>query len=133
MNTNNSESKQWVSQISAQLKAPYIICKKNRLSDDQVKIDIPSFKATDETLILIDDLISTGSSMLTIIKHLLWQGYKNIICLAIHPLLNNATKNSLLAAGAQAVVTCNTIQHSTNKINLFQLIADKLKKLIGIT
>ncbi len=124
------ESKQWVSEIAEQLKAPFIICKKNRLSDHEVKIDIPEFSIIDETLVLMDDIISTGSSMLTILKQLSWQGYNNVICLAVHPLLNQTTKNNLLASGAASIITCNTIPDSTNKINILGLIAINLEKML---
>lgn len=126
----DSESKQWVSEIAEQLKVPYIVCNKNRLSDHEVKIDIPPFSITNETLILIDDIISTGSSMLAILKQLSLQGY-NGICLAIHPLLNKKTKNNLFASGAVAVITCNTIPDSTNKINMLDLIAINLEKIMS--
>lgn len=127
----DSESKQWVSEIAEQLKVPYIVCEKNRLSAHEVKIDIPPFSIVDETLVLVDDIISTGSSMITILKQLSLQGYNNVICLAVHPLLNNKTKNNLLTSGATAIITCNTIPHPTNKINMLELIAKNLEKIIG--
>lgn len=126
----DSESKQWVSEIAEQLNAPYIVCCKNRLSAHEVKIDIPSFSCTTETLIIMDDMISTGSSMRTILKQLSLQGHKGI-CLAVHPLLNKETKDKLFASGAEAIITCNTISDSTNKINLLDLIATNLEKIMG--
>lgn len=125
------ESTQWVSDIAQQLKAPYIVCKKNRVADNEVKIEISAFSITDETLILMDDIISTGSTMQTILEQLCLQGYNKVICLAIHPLLKKKTENALLASGAKAIITCNTIVHSTNKINIVNLIARNLEKIIA--
>ncbi len=129
----DSESKQWVSEIAAQLQVSYIICTKNRLSDFEVKIDIPPFSIINETLVLMDDIISTGSSMLTILNKLSSQGYNNVFCLAIHPLLNKKTKNNLLASGAKTIITCNTISDSSNKINMLDLIAVNLERIMGTT
>lgn len=126
----DSESEQWVSQIAHQLNAPYIICKKIRLSDHDVKMDIPSFLAVNKTLVLMDDIISTGSSMLAILKQLSLQGYSKVMCLAVHPLLTKKTKDNLLAAGAASIITCNTIRDSTNKINMLDYIARNLKEII---
>ena len=126
----DSESKQWVSEIAEQLNAPYIVCSKNRLSSHEVKIDIPPFSSTTQTLILMDDIISTGSSMMAILKQLSLQRH-NGICLAVHPLLNKKTKGKLFASGAEAVITFNTISDSTNKINILDLIATNLKKIMG--
>ncbi|TAL65210.1 MAG: ribose-phosphate diphosphokinase [Legionella sp.] len=126
----DSESKQWVSEIAEQLNAPYIVCSKNRLSAHEVKIDIPSFSSTNETLILLDDIISTGSSMAAILKQLSSKGH-NAICLAIHPIFNKKTKDKLLASGAESIVTCNTISDSTNKISMLDLIASNVCKILG--
>lgn len=125
----DSESKQWVFEIAEQLKAPYIVCSKNRLSAREVKIEIPPFSSTDKTLILLDDIISTGSSMIAILKQLSLRGL-NGICLAVHPLFHKKTKNDLLTAGAVAIITCNTISNSTNQINILDLIAINLKKIL---
>ena len=127
----DAESKQWVAEIAEQLKVPYIVCKKNRLSAHEVKIDIPKFSISDKTLVFMDDIISTGSSMLNILKQLSLQGYNQVICLAIHPLLSKKTEHKLLASGAKAIITCNTIPHSTNKINILDLIAINLEKIMG--
>ncbi|PJD94399.1 MAG: phosphoribosylpyrophosphate synthetase [Legionella sp.] len=126
----DSESEQWVFEIAEQLNAPYIVCSKNRLSAHEVTIDIPLFTSTDNTLILMDDMISTGSSMVTILKQLALRGHKGI-CVAIHPLFNQNTKDKLLALGAVDIITCNTISDPTNKINMLDLIAANLEKIIG--
>lgn len=126
----DSESKQWVSEIAKHLNAPYIVCSKNRLSAHEVKINIPPFSYTNETLIIMDDIISTGSSMITILQQLSLQSNRNI-CLAVHPLLNKKTKDKLFASGAAAIITCNTIPDSTNKINMLGLISSNLKEIIG--
>lgn len=106
------------------------MCSKNRLSAHEVKINIPPFSSTNETLIIMDDIISTGSSMITLLKQLSLQGHKGI-CLAVHPLFNKKTKDKLFASGAEAIITCNTISDSTNKINLLDLIATELEKIMG--
>lgn len=126
----DSESEQWVSELAEHVNAPYIVCSKKRLSAHEVKIDIPPFSSTNDTLIIMDDIISTGSSMVTILKQLSLQGY-NGLCLAIHPLFNKKTKDKLFASGAVDIVTCNTISDPTNKINVLDLIATNLEKIIS--
>lgn len=126
----DSESEQWVSEIAEQLKAPYIVCNKNRLSAHKVKIDIPSFSTTNETIIILDDIVSTGASMLAILKQLTMQNHRNVICLAVHPLFNKTTRNKLISSGAKEIISCNTIQDASNKINLTELIAINLQNLL---
>lgn len=125
------ESKQWVFEIAKQLNAPFIICNKKRISGHEVVVDIPSFSSSNKTLIIVDDMISSGSSMLAILQQLALKGSKNLICLAIHPLLNNKTKNNLLANGAKEIITCNTVRDSTNRINILNLISSHLNQLLN--
>ena len=126
----DSESKQWVSEIANHIKAPYIICEKHRVSAHEVEMKVPLLSLTNETIIILDDIISTGSSMLAILKQLSGQGNKHVICLAIHPLFNKTTKDKLISLGAKEIITCNTIQDTSNKINITELIAIHLKKLL---
>lgn len=126
----DSESEQWVSEIANFIKASYIICEKNRLSAREVKMNVPLLSLTHETIIILDDIVSTGSSILAILKQLSLQGYKNAICLAVHPLFNKTTKNKLIALGAKEIITCNTIQDTSNKINIIELIAINLKNVL---
>lgn len=124
------ESKQWVLEIAEHLNIPFIICNKTRISGHEVVIDIPSFSSSNKTLIIVDDIISSGSSMLAILQKLTLNGSKNLLCLAVHPLLNNKTKNNLLFNGAKEIITCNTVRDSTNRINILNLISNQLNKLL---
>jgi len=126
----DSESEQWISEVANYIKAPYVLCEKIRLSSHEVKMTIPLFSLTNETIIILDDIVSTGASMIAILKQLAKQGNKNVICLAVHPLLNKVTNNKLISLGAKEIITCNTIRNASNKINITELIAINLQNLL---
>jgi ribose-phosphate pyrophosphokinase len=44
------------------------------------------------------------------------------MCVAIHAVFADALNDALIDAGARGIVTCNTIQHATNRI----CVADQL-------
>lgn len=69
--------------------------------------------------------------MLESLKQLISYGLKNPICIAVHALLNTQTENLLLRAGAKQIITCNTIIHSTNQVDISNIISNAIIELYG--
>jgi ribose-phosphate pyrophosphokinase len=116
------ESEQWVSSVAALCKASYLILEKDRKGDDKVEVKIPELTTGgDETVIILDDIISTGESMLQVILHLQNAGVKKIVCIGIHALFAGNAYEKLLSSGA-VIVTCNTVRHPSNAIFLEGLL-----------
>lgn len=123
----DEESSQWAAEIAKNANAPYIIVKKTRYSDRNVSITIPEIEDTNKTPVLVDDIISTGSTMCAVIKQLLAMKLKKPICIGIHALFNQEDYQNLLNAGAKEVISCNTIPHFSNKIDITELYLDALR------
>jgi ribose-phosphate pyrophosphokinase len=71
---------------------------------------------------MIDDIISTASTMIQGVKVLQSSSMKKPVCIGIHAVFAEGAKNNLLAAGVESIVTCNTIPDPTNAIDLSPLI-----------
>lgn len=126
----DEESLQWVSDIAKNSNASYVIAKKVRHEDRKVSIEIPDITDDNKTPVIVDDIISTGISMSVLIKQLLSKNIKNPICISIHALFNQEAYKDLLDVGAQQVVSCNTIPHFSNKIDITDIIFEEIKALI---
>lgn len=122
----DEESRQWVAEIAGFANAPFVIGEKKRMGDAQVILSLPDIKNTEHTPILVDDIISSGASMLEAINQLRSRGHKKPICIGVHALFNTETEHKLLLAGAEKMITCNTIQHTTNQIDITSLIAKSI-------
>lgn len=61
--------------------------------------------------------------MLETLKQVIISGFKNSICIGVHALFNTQTENMLINAGAKQIITCNTIIHSTNQIDISNILA----------
>lgn len=118
----DAESKQWVSEIADYHKLPFIIGDKQRFSDRKVVISLPEIKNIDLTPVLVDDVISTGVSMLAVLKQLQLRGFKKALCIGVHALFDQKTEKRLLLAGAERVISCNTIIHKSNQIDISDLL-----------
>lgn len=126
----DEESQQWVTEVAKIANAPYAIIKKIRQGDRKVSMSVPEISDISKTPVLVDDIISTGVSMQSAIQVLISRGLKSPVCIATHALFDNETYNNLLLAGAQKVITCNTIQHPSNEIDITDIVIEEVKRLI---
>lgn len=117
------ESEQWVSEVANNAGVPYIILDKVRRGDRDVEISIPDIsKYNHHTPVLVDDIISTGKTMIETIVHLKKEGMKPPVCVGVHAIFVRDAYEDLINAGAQKVVTCNTIVHQSNEIDISDLL-----------
>ncbi|NNM59650.1 MAG: ribose-phosphate diphosphokinase [Legionellales bacterium] len=121
------ESRQWVAEIAKRCDAPYLIGGKKRTGDETVTSTISQLKLyPNHTPIVIDDIVSTGMTMLETIKHVQSYSTKDIICIGVHALFSKNAYQALLQTGISKLVTCNTILHPTNEIDLSNIIIEEI-------
>ncbi|MFI4954959.1 MAG: ribose-phosphate pyrophosphokinase [Gammaproteobacteria bacterium] len=122
----DAESDQWVSAIVKFTGAPYLIARKNRHGDHDVEVTIPQLeKYRDHTPVLVDDIISTGKTMLAAVNCTQKLAMKPAVCIGIHALFAGNAYEELLQTGAK-VISCNTVMHKSNTIDLCPTIAELL-------
>lgn len=120
----DAESRQWVEATARLADLPYVIFKKTRAGDRDVEIEAANVQAwRARTPVLVDDIISSGATLQTTIGVLRDQGLKAPVCVAVHGLFAGDAYAALLAAGAARVVTCNTITHESNAVDVVPLLA----------
>ncbi len=126
----DSESEQWVAEVAKRAKAPHIVLNKIRHGDRDVKVSVPDVrKWQSHTPVLVDDIISTGHTMLETVSHLKKTKMRPPVCIGVHGIFVDGAYENLLAAGVQKIVTCNTIAHSSNEINIVDALAEAVKQL----
>lgn len=123
----DEESIQWVSSVAIKAGAPFLILKKIRKGDKDVVINVPDiFALKNYTLVLVDDIISTARTMIETISALKRAGFTTPVCIGVHAIFAGDALEELKKTGAK-IVTCNTIKHNTNAIEVNQLIAEAIK------
>jgi ribose-phosphate pyrophosphokinase len=123
----DAESEQWVSMVAKEAQAPFIILQKERLGDNSVKVSIPQVEQyRNHTPVLVDDIISTARTMIESVKHLSDLNMKPPICIGVHAVFAGRAYEDLLNSGVEKVITCNTIPHISNQIDLSQSIIEAL-------
>jgi ribose-phosphate pyrophosphokinase len=127
----DAESEQWVAEVAAASGHPYVIGEKHRYGDRQVEIHLPDIRPyRDRTAVVIDDVISSGQTILKCLQALQKGGIDKINCAAVHGIFADGVDDALMRAGLGELVTCNTIPHKTNRIDVTPLLAPAIQSLL---
>lgn len=127
----DSESEQWAAEAADMIGCPYIILEKTRTGDKQVAITAPgASKFAGRTPVLIDDIISTGRTMIVTSQALKAEGLSEAVCIGVHALFSEDAYEAMQDAPIASIYSCNTVNHPTNKIEIAELLADGFRKLL---
>lgn len=127
----DSESAQWVADIATRADVPYQVLAKSRRGDRAVSVSLPNAAtAHGRTPVVVDDIISSGHTMLETLAHLSSLGLPPATCLVTHAVFSDDAHDQLLAAGAQRVVSTDTIPHTSNAITVAPLLAAACQALL---
>lgn len=123
----DAESEQWVADIAGHAGVPYTTLRKTRRGDRDVEVSVPDEAVlTGRTPVLIDDIVSTAGTMAAALAHLRKMDAAPGVCIAVHPILAEGALELLEAGGARGFVSCNTVMHPSNRIDLTSSVAAAL-------
>ena len=124
----DEESEQWASDVAARAGCPYSVLRKHRSGDRSVRITLPNLDALrGHTPVLVDDIISSGETMATTARELVAMGFAAPTCVGVHPVFAGDALAVLEAAGAARIVSCNTLAHPTNAIDVTSALAESVR------
>jgi len=122
----DSESDQWAETIAKHLKTHATVLKKKRYTARKVRIIVKKgvdFKG--KNVVIVDDIISTGNTMIEPIKQIKRMGAKSVYCICVHGLFVEGALKKMKKLGVH-VLSTNTITNPVSKIDISKLIADSL-------
>jgi ribose-phosphate pyrophosphokinase len=125
----DSESEQWVSAVASDAGAPYSVLEKVRHGDRSVEIKLKDLdRWSGRAPVLVDDIISSGRTMIEVVKLLAPRKWPQPICIAVHGLFADGSDALLERAGAR-VVTSNSVPHRTNALDTGSILASAVGEL----
>lgn len=122
------ESTQWASRVAQTTALPFIVLHKKRYTAHSIRTKVTA-DVRGKNVIIIDDIISTGRTMVEPILQLKKLGAKTITCIAVHGLFAENALTLLKKTGAK-VLSTNTIQTKATAIDVSPTIAEALKGLL---
>lgn len=120
----DAESEQWVAAVADACGAPFEILLKTRRGDRDVSVSESKRTWNGHTPVLVDDIVSTGRTLIEATRSLRAAGSAAPVCVAIHAVFSDQVEGALVNAGASGIVTCNTITHASNRICVADSIAE---------
>ncbi|HLC31567.1 MAG TPA: ribose-phosphate diphosphokinase [Candidatus Nanoarchaeia archaeon] len=122
----DEESTQWNTPIAKLLKKPVTILKKTRVSAN--KVSVSKEHLTKHYILIVDDIISTGHTLVEALKEAKQQGAKKLVCIGIHGVLAKGAAERITRYAE--LITTNTIPNKYAKIDVSPAIVQALKKEI---
>jgi ribose-phosphate pyrophosphokinase len=126
----DSESEQWVSEVAKNANAPFLVLEKIRHGDKDVEVSVPQVdNYKNHTPVLVDDIISTARTMIETVGHLKRAGMQAPVCIGVHAVFSGNAYQELKEVGTADIITCNTIPHESNKIDISDILTEGYKQL----
>lgn len=101
---------------------------KTRLSGVEVKMAPRQLCAKSRSVVIVDDIISTGGTIATAAGMLYQQGAKDVFAACVHGVFTGGAYVRLMATGIRDVVCSDTIERSCSRVSAADQIARALRK-----
>lgn len=119
----DSESAQWVADVAHEAGVPYEVLRKNRRGDREVEVSLPDIERLRGcTPVLVDDIVSTGRTLIATLEHLHQLRLSPAVCVVIHAIFAGDAWEALQRTGAGRIVSTDSIAHPSNAISLAEPI-----------
>lgn len=127
----DSESERWAADAARMLGSDYDVLEKTRLSAREIQHKPRSLDANGRDVLIIDDIVSTGGTMMDVIRSLKAQGAKRITAACTHAVLSDIdTLTGLFRAGMDEFISTNTINNEFGIVDVSGILADKLREIV---
>ncbi len=112
------------------LDSEYVSLDKFRDKDTgEIKMDYKELNVKKRDAVIVDDIISTGGTMIKAIQMIKNQGGGSVYVAATHTILIGEAKSKILSAGAAEIIGTDTIPSETSLVSVAPLIAEQFKGL----
>ena len=110
------------------LKSDFIVLKKHRdRKTGRVNIQTTKVDVQGKDLIIVDDMISTGGSVIKAAQFLKKQKCKRVFVACTHGLLVEGAEKKIRKAGVSRIISTNTIPGNTSKVDVSEILAKSVQ------
>jgi len=114
--------------LSNELGFEYGYIEKKRMGDTNVEMKKCSIEVKNKNVIIIDDMISTGSTIIEAIKLLKNEGAKDIYVAATHGLFVSNAIEKINSMEIKKIITSNTVPNPFAQLDIIPILYKELEK-----
>ena len=122
----DEESAQWVAQAAARHGFDHAVCRKVRHGDREVQIALPDIRVQGRSVVLLDDVASSGHTLAVAARLLLSAGAASVDVAVTHALFAHDAMQVIKDAGIGRVWSTDCVAHPSNAVSMAPAIADAL-------
>ncbi len=123
----DAESYQWAKEIADKINAEAVILEKKRFGSNKVKVSLSTnIDLKNKDVVIIDDIISSGHTILEAVKLIKNHKPKSINVIAIHGIFAGEKVLAEIKKNVKSIITTNTINNKYSKIDVSNLISNSL-------
>ncbi len=122
----DAEAKQWAKKAGDAIDADWDYMVKERFGSKDVEITPRELDVEGRDVMIVDDIISTGGTMMEAIEILKEHGAKDVYACCTHPVLSDNALENIKEAGAVEVIGTDTIGSEVSKVSVAPVIADAI-------
>jgi ribose-phosphate pyrophosphokinase len=119
----DEEALQWVQAAGEVTGLDGFVCRKTRRGDRDVEVELPDVDITGREVVLIDDVASTGHTLVQAAQALRARGVVAIDVAVVHALFGGDALERLSAAGIRRVWSTDAVPHSSNVVTVAPMLA----------
>jgi ribose-phosphate pyrophosphokinase len=129
----DEESLQWVAQAAERHGWDYGVCRKNRYGDRHVEVELPSMQVAGRSVVLMDDVASSGHTVAQAARLLLAAGAASVDVAVTHALFAEGAVRLVREAGVGEIWSTDCIPHASNAVSVVPAVVDALRALTPTT
>ncbi len=101
---------------------------KRRISPEKVETRVKYLDIVDRDAVIVDDIISTGGTIVNASRILQSQGARSVLVACVHPILVDDALLRIFSTGVKDVIATDTILSEVSFVSVAPIIAEALKE-----
>jgi len=127
----DEEAEQWAKVMAEELGGlEYSVLEKTRLTAEKVVVEARGVKVEGKDVVIVDDIISTGGTIVEGVKALRSLGARDFYVAAVHPLLIGDAYSKLMRLGLKELVGTNTVLSPISRVSIAPAIVEALDRIL---
>lgn len=114
--------------VGSRMGVPYDHLEKTRISGTEVKIKPASADVDGKRILIVDDMISTGGTIIAASAALREAGALSVSVACTHGVFVNDAIARLTGSSLDSVLCCNTLENEVSHISVAPIIAEAIRK-----